>query len=62
MRKVTQREFYDAVYALKVNIHPVIQPGKWSYTAIWKFNNGDVFGKDISGQTGRTEPEYYLNN
>lgn len=54
MKEVTREAFYGQIYAKRLDVHPSIQPGRWPYTAVWRFarNPGSrPYGKSV-GRTG----------
>lgn len=61
LRKVTKDEFFKAINADKLDVHPTIITDKYPYTSEWRFprNPGrQVYGRTVGQPNGGNE--YFL--
>lgn len=65
LRHVSQDEFYKAVFASKLNLHPHFDRVPYPFSSTWKcLNSGVIFGRSVgryeNGECGNTTTDYYL--
>lgn len=66
MKPVTKEEFYKIIFDKHLNVHPKPVGDTWPYVSIFKFPNGEEFGREVPIEDGNRarhfwETQYYVN-
>lgn len=65
MKQVTKDEFFAAIRARELDVHPTIVTSKYPYTSDWTFHRqgGRLYGRSVGRMEGGCEvTDYFISD